>query len=152
MFKQKFVQFYAQNELISNLMPATGLKIVGTGAFLIWCSISSPFQNSLKNNNKIKKNSPTCFALSAKWLNVIFCWCFSALAQTWIISLTNSTFIVMHYLNTRIYIKLMFYECQDLLLGNSRSWHFGFANDLTSLAIYDLSWGGTEWEGCREIE
>ncbi len=66
MFKQKFVQFYAQNELISNLMPATGLKIVGTGAFLIWCSISSPFQNSLKNNNKIKKNSPTCFALSAK--------------------------------------------------------------------------------------
>jgi len=29
------LQFYAQNELISDLMPATGLKIVGgnTGAF-----------------------------------------------------------------------------------------------------------------------
>ncbi len=40
-------QFYAQNKLISNLMPATGLKIVGTGACLPWCSISS-FQNSLK--------------------------------------------------------------------------------------------------------
>ncbi len=36
-----------QNEFISNLMPATGLKIVGTGACLTWCSISS-FQNSLK--------------------------------------------------------------------------------------------------------
>ncbi len=30
---------FAQNELISNLMPATGLKIVGTGACLPWCSI-----------------------------------------------------------------------------------------------------------------
>ncbi len=29
-------------------MPATGLKIVGTGACLPWCSISSSFQNSLK--------------------------------------------------------------------------------------------------------
>ncbi len=28
-------------------MPATGLKIVGTGACLPWCSISSSFQNSL---------------------------------------------------------------------------------------------------------
>ncbi len=37
-----------QNELISNWMPATGLKIVGTGACLPWCSISSSFQNSLK--------------------------------------------------------------------------------------------------------
>ncbi len=34
-------------ELISNLMPATGLKIVGMGACLPWCSISSSFQNSL---------------------------------------------------------------------------------------------------------
>ncbi len=33
---------------ISNLMPATGLKIVGTGACLPWCSISYSFQNSLK--------------------------------------------------------------------------------------------------------
>ncbi len=44
----KILQFYAQNELISNLTPATGLKIVGTGACLPWCSISSSFQNSLK--------------------------------------------------------------------------------------------------------
>ncbi len=29
-------------------MPATGLKIVGTGERLPWCSISSSFQNSLK--------------------------------------------------------------------------------------------------------
>ncbi len=29
-------------------MPATGLKILGTGACLPWCSISSSFQNSLK--------------------------------------------------------------------------------------------------------
>ncbi len=43
-------QFYAQNELISNLMPATGLKIFGTGACLPWCSISSSFQNSLKTS------------------------------------------------------------------------------------------------------
>ncbi len=28
-------------------MPATGLKIFGTGACLPWCSISSSFQNSL---------------------------------------------------------------------------------------------------------
>jgi len=35
---------------ISNLMPATGLKIVGTGACLPWCSISSSFQNSLKTS------------------------------------------------------------------------------------------------------
>ncbi len=27
----EILQFYAQNELISNLMPATGLKIVGMG-------------------------------------------------------------------------------------------------------------------------
>ncbi len=30
------------------MMPATGLKIVGTGVCLPWCSISSSFQNSLK--------------------------------------------------------------------------------------------------------
>ncbi len=29
-------------------MPAIGLKIVETEAFLLWCSISSSFQNSLK--------------------------------------------------------------------------------------------------------
>ncbi len=29
-------------------MPATGLKLVGTGTCLPWCSISSSFQNSLK--------------------------------------------------------------------------------------------------------
>ncbi len=29
-------------------MPATGLKLVGMGACLPWCSISSSFQNSLK--------------------------------------------------------------------------------------------------------
>ncbi len=34
-------------EIISNLMPATGLKIVGTGACLPWCSMSSSFQNIL---------------------------------------------------------------------------------------------------------
>ncbi len=44
------LQFYSQNELISNLMPATGLKIVGTRACLPWCSISSSFQNSLKTS------------------------------------------------------------------------------------------------------
>ncbi len=48
MFKLIIVKCYAQNELILNLMPATGLKIVGTGACLPWCSISSSFQNSLK--------------------------------------------------------------------------------------------------------
>ncbi len=31
-------------------MPATGLKIVGMGACLPWCSISSSFQNSLKTS------------------------------------------------------------------------------------------------------
>ncbi len=31
-------------------MPATGFKIVGTGACLPWCSISSSFQNSLKTS------------------------------------------------------------------------------------------------------
>ncbi len=31
-------------------MPTTGLKIVGTGACLPWCSISSYFQNSLKTS------------------------------------------------------------------------------------------------------
>ncbi len=31
-------------------MPATGLKIVWTGACLPWCSISSSFQNSLKTS------------------------------------------------------------------------------------------------------
>ncbi len=31
-------------------MPATGLKIVRTGACLPWCSISSSFQNSLKTS------------------------------------------------------------------------------------------------------
>ncbi len=31
-------------------MPATGLKIVGTGACLPWCSISSSFPNSLKTS------------------------------------------------------------------------------------------------------
>ncbi len=31
-------------------MPAMGLKIVGTGACLSWCSISSSFQNSLKTS------------------------------------------------------------------------------------------------------
>ncbi len=44
------LKFYAQNELISNLMPATGLKITGTGACLPWCSIFSSFQNSLKTS------------------------------------------------------------------------------------------------------
>ncbi len=45
-----FLKWYAQNELISNLMPATSLKIVGTGACLTWCSISSSFQNSLNKS------------------------------------------------------------------------------------------------------
>ncbi len=44
----KIVKFYAQKELISNVMPATHLKIVGTGACLPWCNISSSLQNSLK--------------------------------------------------------------------------------------------------------
>lgn len=56
----------------------------------------------------------------------------------------------MYYLNTRIYIKLMFYECQDLLLGNSRSWNVVFANDLTSLAIYDLSSGRKSVRGMQK--
>ncbi len=46
----EILQFYAQNELISNLITATGLKIVGSGACLPWCSISSSFQNSLKTS------------------------------------------------------------------------------------------------------
>ncbi len=46
----QYLHFYPLNELISNLMPATGLKIVGTGACLPWCSISSSFQNSLKTS------------------------------------------------------------------------------------------------------
>ncbi len=48
MFKLRNVTILCTNELISNVMPATGLKIVGTGACLPWCSISSSFQNSLK--------------------------------------------------------------------------------------------------------
>ncbi len=31
-------------------LPATSLKIIGTGACLSWCSISSSFQNSLKTS------------------------------------------------------------------------------------------------------
>lgn len=58
--------------------------------------------------------------------------------------LLHNTFIVMYYLKYRIYIKLMFYECQDLLRGNSRSWNVAFAYDLASLAIHDLSGGGKE--------
>ncbi len=50
MLKLRNVQYYAQNDLISNLVPATGLKIVGTGACLPWCSIFSSFQNSLKTS------------------------------------------------------------------------------------------------------
>ncbi len=42
------ILFYAQNELISHFMHATGLTIVGMGACLTWCGISSSFQNSLK--------------------------------------------------------------------------------------------------------
>ncbi len=38
------------NELISKLIPATGLKIVGMAACLPWCSISSSFQNNLKTS------------------------------------------------------------------------------------------------------
>ncbi len=41
---------YAQNELISNLMPAPELKMDGTGACLPWRSISSSFQNSFKTS------------------------------------------------------------------------------------------------------
>ncbi len=37
-------------DVFLNLMPATGLKIVGMGACLPWCSISSSFQNSLKTS------------------------------------------------------------------------------------------------------
>ncbi len=47
------LQFYAQNELIWNLMPTTGLKIIGTGASLPRCSISSSFQNSLKTSGHL---------------------------------------------------------------------------------------------------
>ncbi len=43
MFKHNFM-----HKMISNLMLATGLKIVGTGACLPWCSISFSFPNSLK--------------------------------------------------------------------------------------------------------
>ncbi len=46
----KWYVIYTQDELISNLMPATGLKIVGTGACFPWCSISSSFQNSLNTS------------------------------------------------------------------------------------------------------
>jgi len=50
MLKLRNVQYYAQNDLIWNLVPATGLKIVGKGACLPWCSIFSSFQNSLKTS------------------------------------------------------------------------------------------------------
>ncbi len=39
-------------------MPATGLKIVGTGACLRWCSISSSFENSLKTSGHDINVSP----------------------------------------------------------------------------------------------
>lgn len=61
----------------------------------------------------------------------------------------NNTFIVMYYMKYRIYIKLILYECQDLLRGNSRSWNVAFANDLASLAIRDLSGGGNERDAER---
>ncbi len=41
----EILQFYAQNELISNLMPATGLKIVGTGACLHLLFFSKQFED-----------------------------------------------------------------------------------------------------------
>ncbi len=44
------LKLYAQNELISSLMPAIDLKIVGTGACLPWCRVSTSFQNSLKTS------------------------------------------------------------------------------------------------------
>ncbi len=39
-------------------MSATGLKIVGTGACLPWCSISSSFENSLKTSGHDINVSP----------------------------------------------------------------------------------------------
>ncbi len=45
-FNRESLQLCAQNELISNLMPATGLKIVGRG-HVIPSSISSSIQNCL---------------------------------------------------------------------------------------------------------
>ncbi len=48
-------------------MPATGLKIVGTGACLPWCSISSSFQNSLKTSGN-RGYEFWC------WNLVPFCW------------------------------------------------------------------------------
>ncbi len=48
----EILQCHAQNELISNLMPGTGLKIVVTGACLPCCSISSSFQNCLKTSGQ----------------------------------------------------------------------------------------------------
>ncbi len=57
----EILKFYAQNELISNLMPDTALKIVGTGAYLPWCSISSSFQNSLKTSEH------RCYAFLELW-------------------------------------------------------------------------------------
>jgi len=44
------LQFYAQNELISNMIPATGLKIVGTGACfeeMDWICFSESFDDAL---------------------------------------------------------------------------------------------------------
>ncbi len=48
MFKLRNVKMLWTKWAYLILMPATGLKFVGTRACLPWCSISSSFQNSLK--------------------------------------------------------------------------------------------------------
>ncbi len=35
-YLNRYLKYYAQNELISNLMPATGLKIFGTGGMFYY--------------------------------------------------------------------------------------------------------------------
>ncbi len=61
-------------------MSATGLKIVGTGACLPWCSISSSFQNSLRPHSEQWR-----VCLQTKGLRS---WLSGAVLTTW--SLTRS--------------------------------------------------------------
>ncbi len=86
------LHLYAQNELILNLMLATGLKIVGTGACLPWCSISSSFQNSLKTSGH-KDYKFRC------WNLVPFFPDFKLLKSLWL----SLTYILFNYVPNVLY-------------------------------------------------
>ncbi len=53
MIKQRIFKIVCTKWAHFKFDAATGLKIVGTGACLPWCSISSSFQNSTEKNDSL---------------------------------------------------------------------------------------------------